>query len=104
MQVGEEQREGDTESEAGTRLRADSTKPDTGLELTNREIMTWAELNRLSHPGVPINSFKIQLYKMNSKTANLYGSITFKVIQFVIKVFLIEKTPEVLTGVFYQTI
>ena len=33
-----EQREGDTESEAGSRLCADS--PDVGLELTNREIMT----------------------------------------------------------------
>ena len=28
-------REGDTESEAGLRLRAVSTEPDAGLELTN---------------------------------------------------------------------
>ena len=34
------EREGDTESEAGSRLRAVSTQPDTGLELTNGEIMT----------------------------------------------------------------
>ena len=34
------EREGDTESEAGSRLRAVSTEPDTGLELTNHEIMT----------------------------------------------------------------
>ena len=33
-------REGDTESEAGSRLRAISTEPDAGLELTNCEIMT----------------------------------------------------------------
>ena len=34
-------REGDTESEAGSRLRAvSSTEPDAGLELTNREITT----------------------------------------------------------------
>ena len=33
-------REGDPESEAGSRLRAVSTEPDMGLELTNREIMT----------------------------------------------------------------
>ena len=40
-QVGEGQREKETtESEAGSRLRAVSTEPDTGLELTNREIMT----------------------------------------------------------------
>ena len=31
---------GDTESEAGSRLRAVSTEPDAGLELTNHEIMT----------------------------------------------------------------
>ena len=31
---------GDTESEAGSRLRAVSTEPDAGLELTNREITT----------------------------------------------------------------
>ena len=40
MRVGEEQREGDTESKAGSRLRAVSTEPDMGLELTDREIMT----------------------------------------------------------------
>ena len=32
--------EGDTESEAGSRLRAVRTEPDEGLELTNSEIMT----------------------------------------------------------------
>ena len=37
------EREGDTESESGSRLRAVSTEPDVGLELTNCEIMTWAE-------------------------------------------------------------
>ena len=45
----------DTESEAGSRLRAVSTEPDAGLELTKREIMTGTEVrhNRLSHPGAP---------------------------------------------------
>ena len=38
------EREGDTESEAGSRLRAVSTEPDAGLEPTNHEIMTWAEV------------------------------------------------------------
>ena len=37
--VGAE-REGGTESEAGCRLRAVSTEPDAGLELTSCEIMT----------------------------------------------------------------
>ena len=34
------EREGDTESVAGSRLRAVSTEPDAGLEPTNHEIMT----------------------------------------------------------------
>ena len=33
-------REGDTESEAGSRLRAVSTEPNTGLPLVDLEIMT----------------------------------------------------------------
>ena len=33
-------KEGDTESKAGSRLRAAGTGPDAGLELTDREIMT----------------------------------------------------------------
>ena len=33
-------REGDTDSRAGSRLRAVSTEPDAGLKLTNCEIMT----------------------------------------------------------------
>ena len=34
------EREGDTESKAGSRLQAVSTEPDAGLELKDREIMT----------------------------------------------------------------
>ena len=37
---GGAEREGDTESEAGSRLRAVSTEPNAGLELTDHEIMT----------------------------------------------------------------
>ena len=40
MNGGRSEREGDTESETGSRLRADSTEPDAGLELTDREIVT----------------------------------------------------------------
>ena len=36
----EREREGDTEPEAGSGLRAVNTDPDVGLELTSREIMT----------------------------------------------------------------
>ena len=37
------EREGDTESETGSRLRAwsISPEPDAGLELADREIVTW---------------------------------------------------------------
>ena len=35
------EREGDTESETGSRLRVISPEPDAGLELTDREIVTW---------------------------------------------------------------
>ena len=38
---GGAEREGDTESETGSRLRAISPEPDVGLELTDREIVTW---------------------------------------------------------------
>ena len=45
---GGSEREGDTESKAGSRLWAVSAEPDTGLELTDRKIMTWAEVGRLT--------------------------------------------------------
>ena len=38
--VGGAEKEGDTESEAGSRLRAVCTQPDTGLEPMHHEIMT----------------------------------------------------------------
>ena len=40
MSKGGAHREGDTESEAGSRLRAVNTEPNAGFKLTNREIMT----------------------------------------------------------------
>ena len=56
---GGAEREGDTESEAGTRLWAISTEPESGLELTDQEIMTWAEAGCLTYwtTQVPLNSF-----------------------------------------------
>ena len=41
MNGGGAEREGDTESETGSRIRAISPEPDAGLELTDREIVTW---------------------------------------------------------------
>ena len=40
MSRGGAEREGDTESEAGSRLRAVSTEPDAGVELKSHEIRT----------------------------------------------------------------
>ena len=40
MSGGGAEREGDTESETGSRLCAVSAEPDSRLELTNHEIMT----------------------------------------------------------------
>ena len=52
------EREGDTESEADSRLWAVSTEPDVGLRLMNREIMTWAEFSHLTDwaTQVPLES------------------------------------------------
>ena len=44
MNGGGSEREGDTESETGSRLWAVSTEPHTGLGLTVCKIMTWAEV------------------------------------------------------------
>ena len=38
------EREGETESKAGSRLWAVSTEPEVGLKLMNRKFMTWAEV------------------------------------------------------------
>ena len=48
MNRGGSEEEGDIESETGSRLWAVSKEPDAGLEPTDREIMTWAEVGRLT--------------------------------------------------------
>ena len=48
MSRGGAEREGGTESEAGSKLWAVSTEPDVGLELMDCEIITWAEVRRLT--------------------------------------------------------
>ena len=54
--VGAETEE-DTEYETGSRLWTVSTELDTGLELTNCEIMTWAEVECSTDwaPQVPLD-------------------------------------------------
>ena len=56
MSWGGAEREGDTESEAGSRLWVVSTEPDMGLD-TNYEITTWAEVRHLTDwaTQVPLN-------------------------------------------------
>ena len=58
MNRGGTKREGDTESEAGLRLRAVSTEPDTGLKLQNCKIMTWAKVERLTDWATQVPLFK----------------------------------------------
>ena len=48
MNGGGAERGGDTESKAGPRLWALSTELDVGLELMDREILTWAEVRCLT--------------------------------------------------------
>ena len=48
MNGGGVEREGDTELEASSRLWAISPEPDAGLELADHEIVTWAEVGRLT--------------------------------------------------------
>ena len=45
---GGTEKEGDTDSKAGSRLWAVGTEPDVVLELTNCEIMTWVEVSHLT--------------------------------------------------------
>ena len=45
MNGGGAKREGDTEPEAGSRLRAISPEPDAGLELTDCKILSWLKLD-----------------------------------------------------------
>ena len=73
--VGAE-REGDTESEAGSRLRAVSTEPDVELEPKNREIMTRAEVGCLTDrttqvpPTAPLTRVPQTLLSLSFPTDN----------------------------------
>ena len=65
MNGGGAEREGDTEWEAGSRLWAISSEPDAGLELMDREIVTWAEVGRLTDwaTQAPQHSMILKLVK-----------------------------------------
>ena len=65
MSGGRAEREGDTESEAGSRLQAVSTEPNVGLELTNRENMTWAEVRRLTDGATQAPQYVVVLIRVS---------------------------------------
>ena len=75
---GGAEREGDTESEAGSRFRAVSTEPDAGLQLTNREIMPWVEVRRLTNwaTQVPLTSSFNHLNFLSKKPQESSHNIT----------------------------
>ena len=58
---GQREREGDTGSEADSRLRAVSTEPNVGLESMNREIMTWAEVGCLTNWAIQV-ALKLNIF------------------------------------------
>ena len=62
MSEGGAERKGDTELEAGSRLYAVSTEPDVGLEPTNHEIMTWAEVGCLTNWATQVPQDETILY------------------------------------------
>ena len=58
MSRGGAEREGDTESEARSRLQAVSTEPDAGLKLTNCKIMTWVEVRCLTDWAIQVSLYR----------------------------------------------
>ena len=63
MSGGGAEGEGDTESEAGSRVWTVSTEPNLGLKLMNSEIMTWATLGRLTNWTTQVSLNKAALKK-----------------------------------------
>ena len=61
---------GNTESEAGSRLPSVSTEPNGGLEPTKHEIITWAEVRRLTDWATKVPAPSLGSFNENS----LYGS------------------------------
>ena len=77
MSKGGAERDGDTESEseAGSRLRAVSTEPDVGLEPTNHEIMTQAKVGtQLTEPPRP-PSLVLPLFQISMRCGHGVGRV-----------------------------
>ena len=54
--------EGDTESQAGSRLQAVSTEPNVGLEPMSCEIMTWAQDGRSTNWATQAPLMEVSLW------------------------------------------
>ena len=81
MNGGGSEREGDTELETGSRLWAVSREPDAGLELTDREIVTWAEVGRLTDwaTQAPANCYFLNTAKICvTMVATLWHKVTYR--------------------------
>ena len=65
MSGGGAEREGDTESEADSRLPAVSAEPDAGLELTNHEI---THTHTQAHPHTQAHSHQVWPFTTNVPT------------------------------------
>ena len=91
MREGQGQRETERER-IPSRVLAISTEPNSGLDPRNVESMTWAEiksltLNRLSHPGAPVNCFlnldtisNLQKSWSTVERLSLTGTITLTIV------------------------
>ena len=75
MNGGGSEREGDTESQTSSRLWAVSTEPDAGLELTDRKIVTWAEVGRLTDCATQASPF-LDFQSMHNFEAMLPSNMT----------------------------
>ena len=76
MSRGRAEREGDTESRAGSRLWTVSAELHTGFELTDHKIIIWAKV-WLSHPGAPLCDYFQSIFWSrggDSGTSNLMDS------------------------------
>ena len=71
---GGAEREGDTESEAASRLWAISPEPDAGLELTDREIVTWAEVGRLTDWATQAPQMFVYFWERERQSASQGGA------------------------------
>ena len=72
VSMGGAEREGDTESKAGSRIQAVSTELNTGHELTNREIMTCAKIGRSTDWATQVSLGSLFFSRLSSETQKIW--------------------------------